>query len=96
MTEYCTFLKPFDVFFSTKLTCSYARTSIRLESVYFFPYLRTRFTIITYAHNQPYISHTCSQANFHASATLGLGETYFIQNGLELGTASGVSYVSVI
>ena len=55
-----------------------------------------RFSIIAYAHNQPYISHTCSQANFHASATLGLGETYFIQNGLELGTASGVSYVSVI
>lgn len=42
------------------------------------------------------ISHTCSQANCRAHNTLGLGETDFIQNGLEPDTATGVTYLSVI
>jgi hypothetical protein len=94
-TEHCTFWSPVTIFFFNEthlFICTVLPSDRNLYTFSLFAY--TVFQL--YAHDQPYISHTCSQATFHAFSTFGLGERDFIQNGLELGTARGVTYVSVI
>lgn len=91
-TEHCTFWSPATIIFFNEthlFICTVLPSDRNLYTFSLFAYTALQ----SYAHDQLYISHTCSQANFHAFSTLGLGETDFIQHGLELRTATGICHL---